>query len=235
MNEPTRQRLIGINRDFYTHEADSFASSRDHPWPGWVRVVDALEPGPLSVLDAGCGNGRLARFLQTNREIRYVGVDTSSALIDAARMQNGQQHTRFEVCEALESPAGPFDLIAVFGLMHHVPGFAQRVELLASLAARLAPAGRLAATFWRFGVDPRFEERLQDWGEASFARELEPGDHLLRWGESDGVVRYCHFADDEELDRIVGFLHDEGLTVVDRFRSDGRGGALNEYLVWSPG
>lgn len=233
MDETTRQQLIAINADFYERHAESFSSTRDHPWPGWKRVVAGQDrEGVLRVLDVGCGNGRLASFLRSACTVDYVGVDTSRALVEVARSRFGT--ARFEVCDALDAPPGPFDLVAVFGLMHHVPGFEQRVEMLAALGGRLAPAGRLAVTFWRFGNDPRFEGRLRGFDESIDASELEPGDHRLLWGDGgEEDARYCHFCDDAELERVVAALDTAGFDVVDRFLSDGRGGEFNQYLVWS--
>jgi len=236
MDERTRQQLREVNRVFYERQAESFSSTREHPWPGWTRVLAGVPAEPLRVLDVGCGNGRLARFLGGSRKLRYLGIDTSRALVGVAREQLGDDDVRFEVRAAEDPPEGPFDLVAVFGLMHHVPGFEQRADLLASLGRRLAPAGRLAATFWRFGNDPRFEGRLRDFGDDVDPAQLEAGDHLLLWGEGsdargEPVARYCHFCDADEIERLIGRLRDEGLAPVDRFRSDGRSGEFNEYLV----
>lgn len=237
MDEQTRQQLLAINREFYEREAEAFSATRGQPWPGWVRVVEGVAAEPMSVLDVGCGNGRLARFLGRTRAVRYVGVDTSAALIGIARARTRAEGIRFELCDALASPPGPFDLVAVFGLMHHVPVFERRVELLVSLAARLAPAGRLAATFWRFGADPRFAFRSRDPDESVDLGELEPGDRLLTWGElgpgqTASAVRYCHFSDEAELERVADRLRRADLELVDSFRSDGRSGEFNDYRVW---
>ena len=239
MDHATRKRLLALNRDFYAREAESFSGTRNHPWPGWIRVVDGLAPGPLAVLDAGCGNGRLARFLLERGEdaVDYVGVDSSAALIDAARKATPSPGARFEVLDLIESPeaipAGPFDLVAVFGLVHHLPGFETRLQLIRDLASRLARGGRIAVTCWRFGSDPRVEGRLLDWGDIVDPARLDPGDHLLRWGESPDVGRYCHFAGDDEIDELAQTVQATGLELVDRFRSDGKSGDLNEYLVWA--
>ncbi|MEE2672785.1 MAG: class I SAM-dependent methyltransferase [Myxococcota bacterium] len=240
MDEATRKRLLAINRDFYTQQAASFSATRNHAWPGWARVVDGLAPDPLAVLDAGCGNGRLARFLGERREqaLDYLGIDSSAALIDDARKAIPTPGIHFAVLDLVESPeaipAGPFDLVAVFGLLHHLPGFETRVNLVRQLASRLARGGRIAVTCWRFGADPRIEGRLLDWDGIVDPSRLDPGDHLLRWGNSPGVGRYCHFASDDEIDEFAQSVSATGLGLADRFRSDGKSGELNEYLVWSP-
>jgi SAM-dependent methyltransferase len=239
MDPETRKRLLALNRDFYTREAEAFSATRNHPWPGWVRILDGLAPGALAVLDAGCGNGRLARFLlERGRDsLDYLGVDASGPLIDAARNATPAAGVRFEVLDLLERPeaisAGPFQLVGVFGLIHHLPGFETRLGLIQQLASRLAPGGRIAVTCWRFGSDPRVKTRLLDWGDTIDPARLDPGDHLLRWGESPEGGRYCHFADEDEIDALAQTVQTEGLELVDRFRSDGKSGDLNEYLVWA--
>ena len=41
-------------------------------------------------------------------------------------------------------------------------------------------------------------------------------------------MRYCHFLDEEEIDRLLAAA---ALPCLDRFTADGREGALNDYLV----
>ena len=46
--------------------------------------------------------------------------------------------------------------------------------------------------------------RKQAWTKA----ELEPGDHLLRWGPTDsGARRHCHHTDEPELDQLCRSAH----------------------------
>lgn len=244
MDATTRDALRALNRDFYERHALAFDATRDHAWPGWGRVLARLPAGRRSLLDAGCGNGRFARFLAASdrgADVDYLGIDASEALVRVARERcahAGLRRLRFvrgDLFDDGDLLPGPFDAVVLFGVLHHVPGFEERVRLVARLATRLTAGGLLAATLWRFGADPRAAGHTLAWDTHPARvdpRALEPGDHLLAWGGSRRVARYCHFVDDAEVERLVERCAAGGLRLVDRFRSDGRGGDLNEYLLW---
>ena len=257
MDPSTQAALRRINRDFYSRHAADFDRTR-HPggWPGWRRVVEAatVRPPqvdddaagsegarrPLRVLDLGCGNGRFALFLERNPELRgrrpftYVGIDVSAELIAHARTAAaGLDHIRFQVDDIERCPLdeAASDLVVLFGVLHHVPGFDARRRSLERAAAAVAPDGLLALTCWQFADAPRFESRRLEWATEADAdpNELEPGDHLLRWGPADSEARrYCHHTDADELDRLVAGLP---LTEVARYRADGPGGRQNLYWL----
>ena len=79
MRAETRERLDGINREFYSAQSAAFDATRDHPWPGWERTLAVAPAWPQDgrVLDLGCGNGRFARFLAASGvdPFEYVGLD----------------------------------------------------------------------------------------------------------------------------------------------------------------
>ncbi|MBW2418992.1 MAG: class I SAM-dependent methyltransferase [Deltaproteobacteria bacterium] len=163
MDLDTRQALDTVNRRFYASAAQEFSNTRSHPWPGWERLLPhlAARSEPLAVLDVGCGNGRFATFLaeRLHGRIDYLGIDSSEALLVHAREQNAAlPEARFAcvdaLCGALESEAltRPFDLVVLFGLLHHVPGFETRRALLTRLVGGLAPGGLLAVAAWQFAA-----------------------------------------------------------------------------------
>jgi SAM-dependent methyltransferase len=188
----------------------------------------------LRVLDAGCGNGRFARFLAAEGlHLAYTGVDFSPALLAAAGAALCGPRTAEPalieadfVSEPGALPAGPFDLVALFGVLHHVPGRARRAAFTQALAERVAPGGLLAFTAWRFDRQPRFADHRV---LAPPDLALEPGDALLDW-RAEGVqaIRYCHALDDTEIEELVAV---SGLALLDGYAADGQTGDLNEYRV----
>ena len=248
MNSLTQAALRRINRDFYSRYAADFDRTR-HPggWPGWRRVVEAaprLTGRPLRVLDLGCGNGRFALFLDRNPDLRserpfdYFGIDSSAELIERARAACADRgHIRFKIADIETRPPdeATHDLVTLFGVVHHLPGFDNRRRALERAAEALAPGGLLAITCWQFADAARFESRRRDWGPDAGVdpAELEPGDHLLRWGPGDSEARrYCHHTDEDELDRLVGGLP---LTETARYRADGAGDRQNLYWLGARG
>jgi SAM-dependent methyltransferase len=255
MNDETARALHAINRAFYRDQAAAFCATRGAAWPGWERLLELVAAlgleREIDVLDVGCGNGRFAAFLAEQlapREapFRYLGIDASPELLDAARAQSpGFGSCDYQLADFVETPpqeALPrrhFSLVVLFGVLHCVPGREHRRALLGAAAERLRPGGLLALTAWRFEDFPRFREKLLSWEEFNAAArppidldQLEPGDRLLPWGEGGRAVRFCHFADEREMAQVLGELP---LQPVDQWCADGREGELNRYFVLRAG
>lgn len=250
MDEQTLRSLNAINRAFYSANAAEFDESRSAPWPGWTQLLPHVrqirrEPSTsaLWVLDVGCGNGRFGAFLADRLpagEICYCGIDSSPPLISRARERALPfAGVEFQLMDFVESgndlPSGPFSLIGLFGILHHVPGDANRRKLLGWLGERLAPGGVLALTTWQFEAFARFQSRLIPWREYNRtaadpieAAQLEPGDHLLPWGDEGFAHRYCHFTSEGDTRDLL-----EGLSfeIIDSYAADGREGNLNRYFI----
>jgi SAM-dependent methyltransferase len=251
MDEKTARALNAINRDFYRDRAAEFSETRTAPWPGWLELQRRLGPRlpqrELDVLDVGCGNGRFGAFLaeagaDCPRETHYVGIDSSEPLLEVVRRRSlGLASVETACVDVVETPPSEFlpdrsfTLIAVFGLLHHIPAERTRAALLHALGERLQPGGFLALAIWRFEANERIRGRslpIEDWNrvadEPLDASQLEPGDRLLRWGLEPHCVRYCHHMDDAEAARLLAGTR---LEICAQFDADGRDEGLNRYFV----
>jgi tRNA (uracil-5-)-methyltransferase TRM9 len=231
MKAETIRYLNDINRAFYQQTADHFDATRQHPWAGWDRLKPYLPPiAPLRVLDVGCGNGRFGAWLHAahNARIHYHGVDNNPSLLDYAResLANLEQlHLTETDLVTGDLTSGTYDLIGVFGVIHHIPGAGNRRELLRKLADQLAVGGVLVWAAWRFYDYPHLRDRVRAWDQE---HQCEPGDYLLDWRRGTVAIRYCHHVDDDEHDQLVRACR---LNELIRFRADGRDDRMNMYSV----
>jgi SAM-dependent methyltransferase len=242
VDDDTARALNALNAAFYREHGADFSAHRTRPWRGWTRLLDWIpesEAG-LQVLDVGCGNGRFGRFLADHRRLGlYVGVDASEPLLAIAQEASPPLPCpcRFECRDFVERrpdealPRGDFDLVVLFGVLHGVPGRERRRALLEASSARLAPGGLLAFTCWGFAQDARLAGRIASWERSPVPVDplrLEPGDHLLPWGDSGQVLRYGASVDAEQRAWLTSRLAAEP---VAEFAEDGPGGDLNHYTV----
>jgi tRNA (uracil-5-)-methyltransferase TRM9 len=240
------RRLNEINRAFYETTASEFHATRGAAWRGWERLllhvgessefrVLSTEQGKstaLSVLDVGCGNGRFGIFLaeQGKTPLAYHGLDNNAHLLDFARGD-------LAALEGLQARLAPFDLmndalpdeqydlVALFGVLHHVPGSERRLALMRDLAQRVKTGGILAFACWRFHEYPRFRDRITAWGADD---HVEAHDYLLDWRRGERALRYCHYVDDAEHAALVAAT---GLREIDSYRADGETGDVNRYSI----
>lgn len=247
MKFTTQQAINSINRSFYSSDAAfEFSQTREAPWVGWHRILSALprDDGVPNILDVGCGNGRFAVFLAQHwdRPLHYLGVDISEPLLklsnerglDPACFEFSSYDVTLPVFKGFLGERA-FSLIALYGVLHHIPGFDVRRDLIASLLHRLRRGGRLALSFWQFGAYPRFRRKIVSWNRYNLSAsknievdDLEEGDYLLAWGDKGDKVRYCHYSDQKEIETLVKSLD---VRCIDDFRADGKDNRLNRYLL----
>lgn len=231
MDQTTIHRLNAINRAFYHVTAADFAATRGQAWPGWQQLLPHLR-APLTALDVGCGNGRFGLFLaeKLGAGLAYHGQDNNRALLGYARealsAQPGLTFT-LEERDIVEHPPdeGQYDLVAAFGLLHHIPGSQQRQGFVQALAARLAPGGLLVFACWRFYEYERFRRRIIPWPEGF---DVEARDYLLDWRRGQTALRYCHYVDDTEQAALATA---SGLVLLASWRADGFAGDVNAYSL----
>lgn len=223
MNPNTIRRLNQLNQAFYTTTADDFDATRQQAWPGWMELLPYLNT-PLTVLDVGCGNGRFGRFLHDHLigDIHYHGLDSNPKLLDLAR-QALPPTAQLNLLDVLEAPlpSATYDVVVLFGVIHHIPGASNRLGLMHRLAHCVADGGLLAFACWRFYESSRLRQRIVPWPSDLKA---EKHDYILDWRRGTNALRYCHYVDDAEHTALVAAT---GLVEVKRYDAD----QLNRYSI----
>jgi SAM-dependent methyltransferase len=147
---------------------------------GEADLVESLlrESGGHSVLDAGCGTGRVAIEL-ANRGVSVAGVDADAGMLATARAKAPQlRWIEADLADLTSAGVDRANLILLAGnvMIFLEPGTEARV--LAQLAAQLTPGGLLVAGF---SVRPD-RLSLQRYDEAAEAAGLLP---VARWATWD--------------------------------------------------
>jgi trans-aconitate 2-methyltransferase len=213
----------------------------------WSRaVIDRLElSGDETVLDAGCGSGRVTRrLLDRLPRGRVIGVDASPSMIEEARrnLGDGVELIASDLLDLeLEEPVDAiFSNAAFHWILDHR-------RLFARLHAALRPGGRLEAQCGGIGNledflnsleavngDERFAPYLR--GIASRWNFASPGDTEVRLQHAGFEVRRCWLEDRrEQPHRPREFLETVCLGPhLDRLPAELRGPYLNAVLEVIP-
>jgi len=163
--------MTGWEGEEYQARFDRLAASGTHVH-GEADFVAAF--APASVLDAGCGTGRVGIEL-ARRGIEVVGADVNRSMLDTA-------HRRAPDVTWVEADLTTLDLGRTFALVllaGNVPLFTPagtQPALVGRCAAHVVPGGHLVAGF---SLDRGYG--LDDWDTACRAAGLDLVDRFATW------------------------------------------------------
>ncbi len=157
----TPGQVAAIARELYV-AGPVMATAMQHYRPyisPFELLLRAVPPGSR-VLDIGCGSGLFLGLLaRTGRIESGLGIDSSAAAIGLANRMRARlaDDTRlsFEARDAAAPlPHGPYNIVSLIDVMHHIPPAFQR-QVLEQAIDRVEPGGRfvykdmVARPFWR--------------------------------------------------------------------------------------
>jgi ubiquinone/menaquinone biosynthesis C-methylase UbiE len=210
--ENTEKILSDLERGYDTI-AGKFSSTRAFMWRDLGFIKDLVKPGDR-VLDFGCGNGRLAGFLDKKYK-EYVGADISQKLIDIAKQRYNSEKTKFIKIGPTSKSSGRatkkgcgrtslvlffeenyFDIIFSIAVFHHFPSSEYALEIIKELRRVLKPGGKIVVTVWNLWQKQYLkfhQESNGNWARASIP--FRAGENIF--------YRYHHPFQKEELVELL--------------------------------
>jgi len=220
MDKQTQENLLGTVKQNYEEIAADFDLTRKKQLqPELINLASTVKDGE-SVLDVGCGNGRLTEAFK-NKKINYLGVDNSEALIELANKNyireiasspsTAPRNDNFVVADILDLdkiPEKDFDYIFCIAVLHHLPGDDLQIKALKQMKNKIKNNGRIIITVWNLWSQKKFSKLIYKYALLKLfgKNEMDFGDILFDWKNNKGESlsrRYYHAFTKNELKKIV--------------------------------
>lgn len=206
MKKETIKQLNSIVSESYQKTASHFALTRDKKlWPKLSHYLELVKDNS-SVLDIGCGNGRILNILK-DKKVDYLACDQSTNLIEIAKKNWPQYSFLLSALPNLDNlEKKKYDYIFVIAALHHLPGYKNRLLALKNISKYLKPEGQVILSVWRL-LKTKKRQVFWQWLRALFSKnKIEYGDVIFPWKSAKGQIisqRYYHGFSKRELKKVA--------------------------------
>lgn len=180
----------------YNEFAETFSNSRKSlSWPELDYFIDFIWwifNQKIAILDIGCGNWRLLKYLKaTKLEFSYLWIDSSSGMIDEAKKEFPNNNFQMLDMLNLDKVWQKFDIIFFIASFHHLEKPDGRMRALACAKELLNYGWIILMTNWNLLWENNFKKY-----EKSY---LWNWDFSIKIGKSS---RYYHWFEVNELEKL---------------------------------
>ena len=148
------RKIIEKVKEDYNRIAAGFSISRTCDWPEFDEFLRFYKKD-FTILDMGCGNGRLVNYLEKIGFTKYIGIDQSKELLKFAKESVGTRRgvlfLEADISNLsdsfLKANAGKFGAIFAIASFHHLPPPLQE-QTLRDWHKLLRPGGYLFMMNW---------------------------------------------------------------------------------------
>lgn len=207
MKQKIATQIITDTTKAYDSISEHFSSTRQYNWTEIKIITDKYVKPNSSILDLGCGNGRLLSILPD--QIEYLGIDISKYLIKEAKKysrthRKAKQKISFQVNSLMDfKTEKKYDYIFAIASIHHIPSKSFRKKVLQNIFSFLKPGGLFICTNWQLN-----QTKYQPY--CNFTEKILPGldqnDCLIPWKNSNGQIlaqRYYHSFTEQEISQLL--------------------------------
>jgi SAM-dependent methyltransferase len=211
MDKETQKNLLKLVKDGYEKIAGDYNQTRNKfHTPLFDKLAEfagEIKDGQ-KVLDVGCGSGRLIELL-LRKNIDYLGVDNSEALLDFAR----QKYPAYRFAGADILDLGKisdlnFGWVFCAAVLPHIPGKDLRIAALKQLKNKISENGKIVITVWNMWAQKKFRGKILKYAILKLIgkNKMDCGDILFDWKNPQGdaiAQRYYHAFTKGQLKRIA--------------------------------
>ncbi len=202
---------IKQNKTVYDKIASLFSATRQYLWDDFIPFKKYLKDN-VSILDIGCGTGRLYHFFKDFQAIDYVGLDQSQGQIEMAKKDFPKNN--YVVSEMTELPFvnEKFDFIFCIATLHHLPDKKTRMKALTEMKRVLKNDSYIFLTNWNL-----YSESIKKIVSKGKFEVKNAKDFIVPWLSPQGEVmgkRYYYAFDLPELKNLA---EEAGLEVIENY------------------
>jgi SAM-dependent methyltransferase len=192
--ETYRKHAAGLLGRHDEKRAMALAVGGDYEAVGTLEYFLLLQHGLQrghTVVDVGCGSGRLAVQLKEYLTGTYIGIDVVPELHEYARNACGRPDWKFYTAPGVNipEPDGSADFVCFFSVFTHLT-HEDSFRYLAEAARVLRPGGRIVFSFLEFRIFGQwclFRESVKDARPDKVLNQFMDRDAIRVWSEHLGL------------------------------------------------
>lgn len=216
-----QSKLLNNLQQMYDESSQYWSSTRQKKyretgtanWPVIQQQLDNLKTGG-SILDVGCGNGRLISGIKPN--IKYVGIDFSKGLLNEAKKLYPAYDFRFaDITEdSMWNELPKFDAVFSIAVLHHIPERDQQLFVVKAIKEHIKSEGKLVLSVWNLWQEKFLQYHL----DSAQLKKVNK-----RWVEVPFQNKWKRFCFQMDIPYLMELMHESGFEVEEIFFADRQG------------
>lgn len=206
MKPEKAQTLLEKVKKDYSQIAEDFSATRKCGWMEFKNFKKYIKEGQ-TIVDAGCGNGRLRNSLPKN--IEYIGIDNNQKLLnEGQKLHPSEKFVQGDLLN-ISLSYNAADVTFCIAALHHIPSSKLRKKVITELKRITKKNGYVIITVWNLWQKKYWKSILK-----ALFHSYEWNDLFIPWANK--VNRYYHAFTMRELKKLL----EPEFEIVEFFKSN---------------